>query len=154
MYPYMNYCVSVWGNTYDSYLDPLAKLQKRAVRIVAGAHRNSPTDCIFKKLKILKLREIYIYSVQLFVFKYHHKLLPNIFDSFFALNSSFHSHETRSVSLYRPPRVQSSKAARNIRVMGVRTHNYFESRLNIDCSFLSYKVALRIFLINNENRIT
>ena len=154
MYPYMNYCVSVWGNTYDSYLDPLAKLQKRAVRIVSGAHRNSPTDCIFKKLKILKLREIYIYSVQLFVFKYHHKLLPNIFDSFFALNSSFHSHETRSVSLYRPPRVQSSKAARNLRVMGVRTHNYFESRLNIDCSFLSYKVALRIFLINNEIRIT
>ena len=29
MYPYMNYCINVWGRTFDSYLDPLVKLQKK-----------------------------------------------------------------------------------------------------------------------------
>ena len=30
IYPYLNYCVAVWGNTYNSYLDPLIKLQKKS----------------------------------------------------------------------------------------------------------------------------
>ena len=39
IYPYMNYCIPVWGNTYESYIDPLVKLQKRAVRLVAGVKK-------------------------------------------------------------------------------------------------------------------
>ena len=150
LYPYLNYCICVWGNTYDSYLQPLFKLQKRAIRIISGQKRNSPTDSMFKKLKILKLRQIYLYSVQQFVFKFHHRMLPCIFDAFFVLNSSFHSHNTRSRNLYRPPVLNTSRVDRTIRVMGVRTHNYFSSRLAMDRSFLSYKATLRHFLINND----
>ena len=47
MYPYMNYCITVWGNTFKSYLDPIAKLQKKAVRVIAGQKRNSHTDHLF-----------------------------------------------------------------------------------------------------------
>ena len=149
----MNYCISVWGNTYDSYLEPLIKLQKRAIRVVVGAKRYSHTDPIFKRLRILKLRQIYVFSVQLFVFKYYHELLPSIFDDFFTRNRSFHAHSTRSRDWFRPPLFKSAIAKRIIRVTGVRTHNYFESRLNINCSYLSYKVALKIFLIDNETSI-
>ena len=28
VYPYLTYCVEVWGNTHDTYLNPLIKLQK------------------------------------------------------------------------------------------------------------------------------
>ena len=28
IYPYFTYCIEVWGNTYQSYLEPLVKLQK------------------------------------------------------------------------------------------------------------------------------
>ena len=146
VYPYMNYCITVWGNTCDSFLDPIVKLQKRAVRVIEGAKRYSHTDPIFKKLKILKFRQIYLYSVQLFVFKYHHNILPHIFDDFF---TRFTSHSQRNI-LYRAPLVQNGKSDRKIRVTGVRTHNYFTNRLNIDCSYLSYKVALRCFLITND----
>ena len=27
IYPYFHYCITVWGNTYKSYIDPLNKLQ-------------------------------------------------------------------------------------------------------------------------------
>ena len=150
LYPYMNYCVSIWGNTYDSYLDPLIKLQKRAVRVLVGAERNSHTDPIFRKLRLLKLCQIYLYSVQLFMFKYHHQTLPDIFNDFFIRNSSFHDYNTRSQNLLRLHKPQSAKSERIIRVMGARSYNYFDCRINIDCSYLSYKVALRICLINND----
>ena len=75
---YLNYCVFVWGNTFDSYLNPLVVLQKRAVRVIAGAKRNSPTEPIFKKLKLLKLKQIYLFAVQLFVFKFYHKIFASL----------------------------------------------------------------------------
>ena len=148
--PYFNFCTPVWGNTHDSYLEPLILLQKRAVRLVIGAKRNAHTDPIFKKLKLLKLRQIYIYSVQQFVYKYHHGLLPRIFDDFYSTNSSFHYHHTRSQNLYRPPLVRTSRAARTIRSVGVRTQTYFSTRLSMNCSLLTYKAALKRYIIEND----
>merc|ERR1712237_166674 len=29
IYPYFNYCNCIWGNIYQTYLDPLVKLQKK-----------------------------------------------------------------------------------------------------------------------------
>jgi len=31
VYPYLQYAVEIWGNTYNCYLDGILKLQKRAV---------------------------------------------------------------------------------------------------------------------------
>ena len=150
LYPHLNYCISVWGNTFDSYLDPLVKLQKRAVRVIVGAKWSSHTDPIFRKLKILKFRQIYLFSIQQFVYKFRHRLLPSIFDEFFITNNSVHSHNTRSQNNFRPHVLPTNIAERTIRVMGVRTQNYFANKLNMECSYLSYKASLRKYLVNNE----
>ena len=31
---YLTYCVEVWGNTAEKYLDPLIKVQKKIVRVI------------------------------------------------------------------------------------------------------------------------
>ena len=41
IYHYFNYCVKAWGNTYASYLDPLSKLQNRALRVITGSPRRT-----------------------------------------------------------------------------------------------------------------
>ena len=35
LYPYLQYCVSVWGSTYPSNLNRISMLQKNSVRIIA-----------------------------------------------------------------------------------------------------------------------
>ena len=162
LYPYLNFCNSVWGNTNDRILKPLVVLQNRAVRLVSGAKRRTiiwnereilipaHTDPLYIKLNVLKLRQIYIYSVQQFVFKYVHGLLPTIFNDFFLTNSSVHSHNTRSQNMFRMPLLRSSLAAINIRATGVQLYNYFFNRLSMDCSLISYKAALRKHLITNN----
>ena len=112
--------------------------------------RNSHTDTLFTNLIILKIHQIYLYPANLFVYKYHHALLPDIFNNFFTRNNSFHSYNTRGINNFRPPVARSSTAARHIKVSGVRTYNYFLERLNINSSYLSYKVSLRIYLIKNK----
>ena len=37
IYPYLHYCHEIWGSTYATYLDPLIKLQKRAMRVITGS---------------------------------------------------------------------------------------------------------------------
>ena len=96
VYPYFTYCIEIWGNTYQSYLDPLFKLQKRAIRIISFSERMAHTSTLFKNLKLLRLNEIYIYFVQLFMFKYYHSTLPREFSSFFfSLNAEIHNYPTR-----------------------------------------------------------
>ena len=89
--------IIVWANTLDTYLKPIVVLQNKAVRLISGAKRRTiiwnereilipaHTDPLYKKLNILKLSQIYIYSVQQFVFKYHHGMLPNVFNDFYSM---------------------------------------------------------------------
>ena len=51
LYPYLQYCVSVWGSTYPSNLSRIFMLQKRAVRIITKESFDAHTDPIFKNLK-------------------------------------------------------------------------------------------------------
>ena len=169
LYPYLAYCVSVWGSTYDTYLDPLIKLQKRAMRIIDGVRRDAPTSPIYLRLRILKFKQIYMNAIQLFVFKFHKTFiqsddqefdinervriskdkLPDTF-IFFQLNGSFHSHDTKSKNKFRPPALKGPVASRTVRVLGVNSFNYFLDKINIESSFLSYKIALKNFIITNE----
>ena len=74
VYPYFTYCIEVWGNTYQSYLEPLVKLQKRVIRTIARARKYEHTLPLFHNLRLLIIKEIYISCVQLLMYKYHHDL--------------------------------------------------------------------------------
>ena len=37
IYSYLTYCIEVWGNASNVYMDPLFKIQKKAVRIIVTA---------------------------------------------------------------------------------------------------------------------
>ena len=147
IYPYINYCICVWGNTCMSYLSPLTKLQKKAVRIVSGAKRSEHTYPLFKELRILRIREVYAYSLQLIMFKYHHGLLPNIFGNFFVLNNSIHSYGTRQENLMHVPLLKSKQASLTIRNLGVKSYNHFIDLLDLDCSELCYKIQLKNYFL-------
>ena len=57
VHPLFMYCICVWGNAPDIYLNPLVTLQKRAARVIAGAKRIAHSAPIFKELKILNMKK-------------------------------------------------------------------------------------------------
>ena len=79
IYPYLTYCITAWGNTFNSVLEPLIVLQKGAIGIVCGAQKFDHTYPLFQLSKTLPLRNLYVYSAQLFLYKYYRQSLPNIF---------------------------------------------------------------------------
>ena len=52
--PYLNNGAEVWGNTYKTTIDPLVKIQKRAIRIIHKVGFLEHTHELFLQSKILK----------------------------------------------------------------------------------------------------
>ena len=56
---FLQYGIIVWGQTFASYVDPIFKLQKRAVRAISHEKAFSHSTPIFRSLKLLRLHDIF-----------------------------------------------------------------------------------------------
>ena len=93
LFPHLTYCIEVWGSAFYSYCSSIINVQKRATRMFVSANRTVHIKPIFKLLNILTFRQLYVYSIQMFTYKYNSDLLPRIF--MFKLNHDVHSYNTR-----------------------------------------------------------
>ena len=107
IYTNLSYCNVVWASTYQSNLDCLLKLQKKAVRIIAHSRYNAHTDVLFRMFRILKITDINKLQVLSFVARYKYVSQPIESRSFyerFCFVERGNNYETRSSGcLYVPP---------------------------------------------------
>ena len=153
IYPYINYCTCVWANTYQAYLKPLMTLQNRAIRTVTNSSWDDSAEPLYKKIKALSINKLHTYSVQLFVFKLKNDEVPSIFQNFFVPNSSIHNHLTRQAINFRTPIHKTVQFYRSVKCVGVKTFNYFLNKVDMGCSYITYKKHLKEFILNNEIKL-
>ena len=60
IYPYLTYCVEVWGCASKCQLNSLFLVQKKILRIMTFSPYLAHTDPLFKGLKILPVNKLYI----------------------------------------------------------------------------------------------
>ena len=140
------YCITVWGNTCTSYIEPLERIVKRAVRLISGSNRLAHTAPLFQNLNILPVTKLLVHSIQLFMYKYYHKLLPRMFVPYFVNNFDVHGYHTRqSGSLH----VSYNKSI-SIRYTGVNVWNYFSKRIEPNMPYHLYTKYLKRHVLINE----
>ena len=83
VYPYVTYCLEVWGQADKKYTNSILKLQKLCCRIISGASRLTSSKLLFDSLNILCLSKLYEYVVALFMLKFYHGHLPKLYDNIF-----------------------------------------------------------------------
>ena len=76
IYSYMTYCNHVWGTACITRLNKIIILQKKAIRIICNVNRRTPTDPLFRDLKIVPFLDVNIYSIARFMFRYVNGSLP------------------------------------------------------------------------------
>ena len=96
------------------------KLQKRAIRIICSAKPYSHTEGLYREPGLLKVAEIYHFLVGQIMFRYHHKMLPQIFDQYFVKHSALHQYSTRQSDLYWLPDYKKDIGRRSISFLGVK----------------------------------
>ena len=146
LFPHLYYCIEVWGNTFNVHIDPLEKMIKRALRLISGSNRRAHTTPLFENLEILTLRKLYVYSIQVFMYKFHHKLLPRIFLDYFVTNYDAHDYNTRQRGCLHATHNRSH----SIRYVGVKISNHFMSLLEMNMYYLLYKNNLRYLVLTSD----
>ena len=69
IYPYLIYCNIIWAGTCDSFTNKILVLQKRVIRLIAGAEFLAHCDPLFLSLGILKIKDLYTFFCCMHVFK-------------------------------------------------------------------------------------
>ena len=147
LYPYLNYCIEVWGKAASCYIDSLKTIQKRCIRIISNAKFRDHTAPLFKALNILCLDHIYTHKVALFMFKLYHDKLPKVFNSMFTVNEN----NTRQNGQLVIPLAKLECFRRTVRIQGVHIWNNYCKIIDIKCSIHAFGKELRKYFFRDLN---
>ena len=150
VFPYLTYCVEVWGTAPKKYLDPLIKIQKKIVRIITFSPYLCHTDPIFKDLNLLPISKLVTQRIGLLMFKYSIHSLPSVIEDLFTCNTSVSNHNTRNKSKLRQPRSNCEYMYRNISFTGVYIWNKIQDHINVYSTYSTFKDALKSFLLVHD----
>ena len=150
IYPYLIYCIHVWGSAYETHLRKLKILQKKVIRIISGVPPRSHTDPLFSDLKILKFNNLYRYYVALFMYKLTLGKLPNIFPMF-VLNSHVHEHGTRQAHHYHLPPCRTNLIKMSLSFQGPQIWNELVLNIDVDCAVSTFKNRLKMYIATRRD---
>ena len=108
VHSHLLYCPIILSCANKTALSKIIKLQKKAIRVIAGAKKNAHTTELFKSMKILSLEKLILKAKALFMhsikYNYHHASFDNVWN----LNTTRdHDHDLRNNNDFFLPRVTS-----------------------------------------------
>ncbi len=149
IYPYIQYCIIIWGSTYPTCLYRINLLQKRVIRIINREAYDAPTDPIFKDLNILKLNDIYLLQLGIFMYKYQNNLLPINFANSFLRTDQVHNYNTRASRLFYVPSCQTNIRKFTVNYQGPCFYNSIDADIRNVASISLFQSKLKTYLSSN-----
>ena len=146
--PYISYCNIVWA-TSRNITENIILLQKKAIRICAGAGFRDHTNPLFIKLKTLKVDDINFLQTSIFMYRHKSNLLPVSFSTMFQPNSAVHSYPTRQATKLHVSNPHTMLAHKSIRHRGPDVWNSLPNKL---CNMLTehlFKRTVKHMLLSN-----
>ena len=132
IYPYLIYCNLSWGNTYQSHLNPLLILQKKAIRIINNVPFSAHTNDLFFSNGILKLADINKFQQSVFMYKSNR--------TNFSRN---HSYNTRTRNTLNPIFCRTSIFQHSLSFSAPNVWNEIPNRIKFLPSLSSFKYHLK-----------
>ena len=148
IYPYLSYCIVIWGGTYNSTLHPLVKIQKIALRCICNKPRRTNTSDLFKSTGILKLSDIYYYNVTILMYNFYNKQLPLIFSDFFNFNFNLYKYETRQRFKLHTPKFKTNLGQETVKYTGALILNDVMSISDFSNNKSIFKKSIRHHLLS------
>ena len=142
-YPYLLYCIHVWGRSGKTVLKLLSKTQNRLVRIITSSGYRTNTESLYQNIKVLKVPEIYDYAIGVFMYKLYHGYMPSIFQCIFVVNRATHEYGTRQKDHYKVPKFKLQVVKNSVRYRGVIIWNMILQNIDITTSLQTFKFHLR-----------
>ena len=125
IYPYLNYGLMSWGNTYRTNLNKIRSAQNACVKSIFFASKRENATPYYNLLKILKFDNIFKLKISIFTYNIIHDKtnIPTVFSQTIQLASTCHSYNTRFAAKqnFGRPKVRTN--------YGVHTFNFVSSQI-------------------------
>ena len=144
IYPYLIYCIEIWGISPQTHLNPLLLMQKKIVRIMTFSSYYAHTAPIFRDLEILTIDQLIVHRIGTVMYKFNYGLLPDVLNTMYRKNCEIHSYNTRSKNMFR-----ISSGTQTFSNISARIWNSLMVNLDIDVSLIKFKESLKQYLLNN-----
>ena len=107
------------------------------------------TEPLFSELNILKVSNLYNYSIALFMYKLNCSKLPDIFPMF-VYNHEIHKYETRQSDHFHIPTCRTNLSKMSIKYQGPIIWNELSSNIDIDCSIGTFKKRAKRYISGGQ----
>ena len=136
--PYLNYNILHWGSTNDIHLKPLITVQKRIIRIIAGADYLAHTTPLFRKFNILNIDDLYKFQA---VLDTHIKIQNGAY-------KIEHNVNTRNSAKSKPKRHLKTRTQQSITCKGPNLWNSLPAELQSITSVPNFKRKLKFHYLS------
>ena len=149
VHPHILYGIEIYANTCPTFLEKLIRLNNKLLRTLQNKPLRHPLSELYCQYNTMPINMLHQYQLMLLVHKCQHHVekMPDVFRNYFELNSSIHTHNTRtknSIHLFR------SKTTFGQRCFKYRTSNFWND-LPADCKEESctntFKSKLKDYLL-------
>ena len=140
VYPYIIYCILIWGNTYQTHLNKIILLQKRIIRIVNNASYLAHTSILFHQMRVLKFSDVF----KFFLGKYAYE--QNISNN---LNFVSHDYPTSSSSNPVPQFQRLTSTQRSLNYLAPVLFNQIDDSIKRVQSTQVFKSRYKQFLLSD-----
>ena len=152
VYPYLSYCIHVWGRAYDTHLNDLIVLQNKIIRIINGVPPRTNVERLHVTMGILSSKRIYNYAIGLFIYKYVNNMLPELFVDSFSNVTDLHHYNTRHAnrnSIYVAFH-SSTRGQQSFSHCGPRIWNFMPSSMMPNCPIGLFKTSSRQLFLKSK----
>ena len=147
---YLSYGLIIWGSTFKSYLNKLASLQNKAVKIICNRRWVDHVSVFYKNLRILKLTDLFRLELATFMYKAKKKTIPRAFQSFFKKVTEVYERTTRastSSELF-SPYCKTLTLQRSIKYQGALLWNLLRLEIQNSFSVKVFRLKYKNYLLN------
>lgn len=149
IHSHINYCITTWGNTYNTHLAPLQTVQNKAIRIVTSSSCNSNSKQLFYAYNVLTVHDTVKYSLAIWLFKHINNRCPF---SIIPSSSLLNPNNTRFAlqKNFILPKIRTNYGKQTAHFSAFSIWNSLPSVLK-SMTLSSFVKDLRKFLINQYN---
>ena len=145
--PYIHYAILAWGNCSKTKIESIFRIQKRAIRTINCADYLAHTNPLFKSNNLLKIFDVYSYSLGIFMYRLTKNELPNVFFPMFTKNKAIHSYPTRQQDAFHFSPARTVFALKTIVHTGPTFWNSLDTSITESLSLHCFKRKLKQSLV-------
>ena len=136
---HMRYACRIWGQGHSKTFDMIQSAQNKALRIINFKHSMEPSEPLYQKFKINKLKNNIILNNCLFLFDKLTNNLADVFDQFFQPFKEQHDRNTRGSQQYLlniPKRNKQMFGSNSIKIKSMKDWNEIIHKIHFSSEVL------------------